>query len=591
MAQFITKRYAFYDLEERPLEEAPSLDMPHFVVDKFMLPKDGGKYMLFLTHLDKSYRPANGCPYCGGKDFKLEGKAAKPRLVHDVIRNNYRVDIAILPPRMTCRTCGAKITSEIDGISGSRQMTTRLEDFLRTECFIQPFTDLAERSGFSIPTISAIMDEEIVKFDNERILHPLEAPRALGIDEKHIKQEMRGTIVDLDKRVLLDMFEDNKKPTMIEGIKRLKNWDKNIKVVATDMNNAYIPMLKDLLPNATVVIDKFHVIQDIEQSVTRCKKACVKYRKELIAQIEDPEERVEQSAILRLVTGTPRLFNFKMERLLRENDGEKLEKLATVIDAFPEFDMLHNIFYAMQHFYDQDTREEAEAVWDDWMVLLPPHAEKDYLEWCDSYAFPPALFDSFRSFSHSNFQAFNPYILNYFNNAETRITNAATEGLNNLIEEFDQDGNGYNFKHLRAKCLYASLIHERINYGIDISTVKKWVITKKPTFGVATAHGSSGYTEEKELKTITSYTFKEESEPCTFMLPSLDGDNSWLRDIFYKEPDPEVEKFVREYNKMFRGFSGFGYVTPYDRPEGNETSIIAGASNFYGYYGEFDDEE
>ena len=570
MAQLITKRYDYNDLKEYPLEEAPSLDMPHFVIDKFMLPKDGGKYMLFLTHIDKSYRPKDGCPYCSSREFKLEGKANKPRLVHDVIRNNYRVDIAILPPRMTCCSCGAKITADIDGISGSRQMTTRLEDYLRTECFIQPLTDLAERSGFSVATISDIMDEEIEKFDKERIRHPLEAPRALGIDEKHINHEMRGTLVDLDNRVLLDMFENNKKPTMIEGIKRLKDWDKNIKVVATDMNNAYIPMLTNLLPNATVVIDKFHVMQDIEQSVTKCKKACVRYRKALIDQIEDPEERAGQAAILRIATSTPRLFNFKMDRLLREEGGEKLQKLATVTDAFPEFDMLHNLFYAMQYFYDQDTREEAEAIWDDWMELLPPHAEKSYLEWCKSFGFPEGLFDSFKRFTHSNFQGFKPYILNYFNSEETRITNAATEGLNNLIEEFDQDGNGYSFKHLRAKCLYASLIHERINYGIDISTLKKWVTTKIPSFGYLTGLGDISYREEKELMTITSYTFKQESEPCTYTLPRLDGDNIWLRDIFCKEPDPEAEKAVQE---------------------GNEISIIAGASDFYGYYGGYDDEE
>lgn len=588
---FIKKVYKYSDLEERPLDEAPSLDMPHFIVDKFMLPKDGGKYMLFLTHLDKSYRPKEGCPYCHSEDLKLEGRAAKPRLVHDVIRNNYRVDIAISPPRMTCRKCGAKFTASIDGVSGSRQMTTRLEEFLRTECFLQPFTDLAERSGFSVPTIASIMDEEIEKYDRMRINNPLDAPRALGIDEKHISRTMRGTIVDLDKKVLLDLFEDNKKPTMIEGIKRLKDWDKNIKVVATDMNNAYIPMLQELLPDATIVIDKFHVIQDIEQSVTATKKACVRYRKSLIEEIEDLEERARQSAVLRIVQSTPRLFNFSMDRLLREEDSDRLEKLATVIDEFPEFEMLHNIHYAMQHFYKQNTREEAEKVWDDWCVLLPPHGEKDYLSWCDSYMFPPRLFDSFRGFSHRNFQNFKPFILNYFNSPETRITNAATEGLNNLIEEILQDGNGYEFDHLRAKCLYASLIHERISYDVDVSSIEKWVIRKKPTFDFTDPRSSSSvYIEEKVLQRITKYDFEQKTDPCSYSLPSITQDNAWLRESLYKEPDPEEEKAILEYRKMFKGFAGFQTNTPYDRPEGNETSIISGASLFYNY-DETDEEE
>ena len=33
----IKKEYTFPDLKEMPLDEAPSLDMPHFIVDKFYM--------------------------------------------------------------------------------------------------------------------------------------------------------------------------------------------------------------------------------------------------------------------------------------------------------------------------------------------------------------------------------------------------------------------------------------------------------------------------------------------------------------------------------------------------------------------------
>ena len=46
----IKKEYTFPDLKEMPLDEAPSLDMPHFIVDKFYMPSDGGKYMVFFAH-------------------------------------------------------------------------------------------------------------------------------------------------------------------------------------------------------------------------------------------------------------------------------------------------------------------------------------------------------------------------------------------------------------------------------------------------------------------------------------------------------------------------------------------------------------
>lgn len=471
----LTKRtYKLDDLKEFPLNEAPSLDIPHLETKAVLVPRDGGKYMVFITQVKKNYRPNGGCPFCKSNELKLEGRASKPRLIHDVTRNNLRVDIAFYPPRMSCKSCGQKFTPEIKEISGSRQMTSRLEEFLRVECFLQPFVNLVERSGLSIGTIENIMDEEIDKYESMRRKRPLEAPRVLGIDEKHLGRVMRGTLVDIENGALLDMLEDNKRDTMINAIKSLKNWDKNIEVVTTDMNNAYLTWLEDLLPNAVIVIDKFHVIQDLQQSITKCRKALIDNRKNQINEVEDLEERARQAAVLRIAIDNGRLFNFSMARLTRSENEKKLKQLATVIDEFPEFKMLHNLYYAIEHMYEQTDRESAEKIWREWMDFLPPGGPKQYQEWCDLYMFDKECFEAFRSFSRQGFQRFAPYILNYFNSIDTRVTNAATEGLNSLIGSFNTDGKGYSFKRLRAKCLYASLIHERITYGIETETIRQW---------------------------------------------------------------------------------------------------------------------
>ena len=62
-------------------------------------------------------------------------------------------------------------------------------------------------------------------------------------------------------------------------------------------------------------------------------------------------------------------------------------------------------------------------------------------------------------------------ILNNYFKPGCRKTNAATEGLNTLIRNVNSLGNGYSFRNLRAKCLYISLVHERIHYGIDLDIV------------------------------------------------------------------------------------------------------------------------
>lgn len=540
------RTYTLSDLKECDLDEAPSLDLPHLETKALLMPKDGGKYMIFVTQVKNTYRPEGGCPFCGSMNLRLEGRASRPRLIHDVVRNNMRVDIAFFPPRMLCKDCRQKFTPEVKGVSGGRQMTNRLEEFLRIECFLQPFNVLAERSGLSMTTIEKIIDDEIDKYEERRNSHPPTAPRVLGIDEKHIAHLMRGTLVDIENGYLIDMLEDNKRNTMIAGIKSLKDWDKNIEVVTTDMSNAYLSWLPDLLPNATIVIDKFHVIQNLQQSITKCRKALIDNRKRKIDEVEDKAERARQAAVLRIAIDNGRLFNFSITRLAREENDKKLKQIATVIDEFSEFKMLHNLHYSIEYMYEQTTREEAEKVWREWLDFLPPGGPKQYEDWCNKYDFDQECFEAFRSFSRYGFQRFAPYILNYFNSPDTRVTNAATEGLNSLIGDFNIDGKGYSFKRLRAKCLYASLIHERISYGISTEVIKEWArpYASDVVMEYMMPYDMDPYIFKDPVCYITKkiHTFTETKNSCTLPELNLLRDNSWFKQTLSNRAIEELER-------------------------------------------------
>lgn len=293
-------------------------------------------------------------------------------------------------------------------------MTTRLFEFLQKECLLQSHTVLAQRSGFTVETIQNIMDEEIDKFETRRIENPLLAPRVLGIDEKHITHKMRGTIVDVESGRLLNMPENNSAQSMQSAIKQLTDWDSRIKVVTVDMNNAYIRWLPEFLPNATIVIDKFHVIQDVQRRVSVTKSELYEYRKKLIKGVENADERVRQRGILNIVDKHPRLFNYSMETVVRSEKSEMALRLSTVMDEFSEFKLLRALYYAVEAMYQKETYEEAVEAWNEWMNFLPPAGDKKYKEWCDLYSVVPPLFDSFRSFQRQGFQYFKAYILNYF---------------------------------------------------------------------------------------------------------------------------------------------------------------------------------
>ena len=172
--------------------------------------------------------------------------------------------------------------------------------------------------------------------------------------------------------------------------------------------------------------------------------------------------------------------------------------------------------------YEAEDLDEAKKRFGEWTDILPPASKKGYAEWCTLYDVDEKCFDDWRSFSRKEFLYFKPYILNYFL-PECRFTNAAAEGANRLIDSINTNGSGYEFKHLRAKCLYCSLVHEQINYGINLKTVTKWPERKHDYMDMMFMIAPSS-------KTYYSFT----NERSNHNIPALNiyQDNSWLEMVF-----------------------------------------------------------
>ena len=558
---------ALPEFEQISLKDAPSIDIPHLVTKAVFKPKSGGSYMLFYSEVDSNYRPAAGCPYCNSNKLRLNGKASKARVVHDVIRNNWRVDIAFYPPRMLCQECKQIFTADIEGISKGRQMTVRLEEYLRKQCFLEPFGILSMRSGLSTATIENIFDEEVDKYEKKREENPPMAPRVLGIDEKHLGNLMRGTLVDVERGTLLDLLPDNRKRTMIEAIKALKDWDKNIQVVTTDMSNSYISWLPDLLPNATIVVDKYHVIQDIERKISSSRKPIINSISRRLDQIGDLQERARQQAVLRYAKNNPRLFNFSMDKLARQSSDDKLNKRGTVLKEFPEFRLLHNLYHTIEHMYKQTSREAADHTWKKWVNALPPGGSRQYESWCKKKGFDKECFEDFRSFSRDGFQQFAPYILNYFNSADTRFTNAMTESLNNTIGRINIAGSGYSFKRLRGKALFAPLVNEQTIYGITTKMVDQ-IARSMSESDTASFKWISPLDQEQTV----AYLFTEKRVPVSIPELNIYEDCSWLYTSLSSEFMPASERTRIQEEAAKREIGG-----PYGAPvnEDNITQILS----------------
>lgn len=522
---------SYDDLEVIPKEQAPLVDIPNIVTDEVRTTSSRNEYLVFKVHTDDECN-LKECDICHSSNVIKDG-FGKPRVIHDVTRNNCRVDLLVKPRRMKCKDCGARWTTPIPGIEESRSMTTRLLSFLRTECMIEPLTVLSERSGLSLATINVILDEECERFEAERRNSYTEAPTVLGIDEKHLNNDMRGILVNVETGKLLDILEKNDRESMINGIKGLNNWNRNIKVVTLDMNNAYLSWLQKLLPDTTFVIDKFHVIKDINQHVGPTVTKLVEYRRELITKIADDNERLRQSNILNTVAGHSRLFHFSAEKLVSDEKARRAEKVSMAINEFGEFRLLYELRHALETMYECSTYEEASEVWQEWIDLLPPVNKKEREEWGDLYSVDPECFKGWIGFNRKEFQSYAPYILNYFKPG-CQYTNAAAEGLNRLIDQINNAGSGYSFRHLRGKCLFASLIHERKLFVLSINKVPIYEESGLTMgFVVSWPHDISSRNRIIGFQEV--YYLGERDKSVAYPEVNIYEDNEWISNIYIGE--------------------------------------------------------
>ena len=127
--------------------------------------------MVFYTSVSSEEKENVVCPYCKvPRKIILNGRNDS-RLVHDVIRNNYRVDIILFSQRYKCKACEQRFTAPIEGILEGRQMTKRLYEYFQREVFLQPFSNLANSCGFSVDTIEAIINEEAELYEAQRSVY------------------------------------------------------------------------------------------------------------------------------------------------------------------------------------------------------------------------------------------------------------------------------------------------------------------------------------------------------------------------------------------------------------------------------------
>ena len=349
-------------------------------------------------------------PVCSHK-HKPYKHSARYNLLSDVRSEGKLVFIHIKIQRYTCPDCGTLLRDTYTFFAPNAHITNRLKDeFIRRCLNGETFRYIARDYSVTDKTVAAAYKEYTDSHKDELALSY--TPEVLGIDEAHIDDHFRLVLTDIKGQKLLDMKRDNKKPTVKAFLNTL---DKDVCKCATmDMAPLYAACVSEVLPNTTIVLDRFHIIQEVNRCVDNKRREIINTAK-------------ENGIDTRKFKKSRYLFLANCEELKTDS----IDKLIKWFIEYPDMYDAYMIKETLRAIYIIPmTKQQASEMFDLWLIGIP--------DWKQFSAMK------------KTFSLRKEHILNYW---DYQWTNAYTESVNSRIKAIEKAGRGYKFETLRERCL------------------------------------------------------------------------------------------------------------------------------------------
>ena len=375
------------------------------------------------------------CPRCSHESHRLHQNHR--HLVRDLPWNEKEVYLQINSRQFKCKNCGKPFTESIDIKPFRRSYTIRFAMDIVDRVLVSNISTVSEQVDLSEYQIQHILNDvgNILKTKKPENLV------RLGIDEFSLRKgsgSYCAVLVDLDTHEIVGLLKSRKQEEIREI---LLSWGpevlERIKVVTMDLYNSFKSIINKMLPDATVVADRFHVMKQVNEELDSKRKEERRNAKSEVKKSKSKSKKKKKEEIENVIKGSkyPLLKN---EIDLQNDQKEKLDEVKAV---FPVLGQMH------------DLKEEFRSIFEDsedWN-----QGTFKLIDWIKSASslFSKSCKTIIRWFSE---------ITGYF---EHHISNGCVEGINNKIKLIKRCGYGFrNFENFRVRVLLSC------NKSIDLHT-------------------------------------------------------------------------------------------------------------------------
>jgi transposase len=193
------------------------------------------------------------CVYCHSSDIQRFGK--KEQLFLDLPMHGRRVGVQVQRRRYRCKRCQRTMIQPLPDMDDKRLMTTRLIRYIQEQSLRRTFVSIAAEVSLDEKTIRNIFHDYVAELEKT---HVFQTPRWLGIDELLLVRKQRCILTNVRAGTIIGLLPARTSATVTRFLSEMPD-RQQIELVCMDMWVPYRDVARACLPQAQIIVDKFHV--------------------------------------------------------------------------------------------------------------------------------------------------------------------------------------------------------------------------------------------------------------------------------------------------------------------------------------------
>jgi len=225
----------------------------------------------------------DACPHCGTMSDSVHQHGEKPSRILWSFIGQRPVFIVVIRRRLWCKQCQKAFTQTLPGVDKQQRMSVLAKIQLLQNLAEQSFAATKRSLGVSYGRSRRVLLKLTMPWYDWHDLVGEQGAIHLGIDEHSFRgNDLVITLTCLSTHKLLGILPDDRQKTLKRALHDIpEEIRQRITAVCIDGKESYLKVVKKELPEAVVVFDHFHLIQDanrrlndtrkLEQSETKAK--------------------------------------------------------------------------------------------------------------------------------------------------------------------------------------------------------------------------------------------------------------------------------------------------------------------------------